>query len=396
MTSDLPSTEPLEGYDPEARAEAVAEEAALRLLNERLDRDARLQETHRALVIAELEGLKARDEAKSQMKKEQRASLGIDETFYDLDGFLAALPDPVPVWGDGPEILWASGEAMIIVADPGVGKTTAAVQVVRGLLGLDQRVLGYTVQPAQRVLYMAADRPRQIGNFFELAFPDPRERAVIKGRLVIRKGPPVDDMLDQMQLLQLARDAGASHVILDSLKDFVADIADGPTAAAWNTAIQTAVSAGVEVLMLHHSVKNWNGTLDGMYGSRWLSAGVGTVLSMRYTDQETLEGEVTAKLIKQSMNLVELRLLRNETTRLFDPVLTQDEADKLAIRAAVRTEARSKTSISRVTKMNKGGRLVRLLEELVKDGIVIETPAADETRTLYREAALFDIGQSDH
>ena len=67
------------------------------------------------------------------------------------------LDDPCeldPVWGAGDEVLWASGEPLLIVGPTGVGKTTLAVQVVAARLGIVGEVLGWPVKPTDKpVLY---------------------------------------------------------------------------------------------------------------------------------------------------------------------------------------------------------------------------------------------------
>src|SRR4051812_37882823 len=61
--------------------------------------------------------------------------------------FILDAPDTVPaLWGTDDDVLWARGEALMLVGGPGVGKTTIAGQLVRGRLGLADDLLGYPVR----------------------------------------------------------------------------------------------------------------------------------------------------------------------------------------------------------------------------------------------------------
>jgi replicative DNA helicase len=138
------------------------------------------------------------------------------------------------------------------------------------------------VEPKDRVLYLASDRPRQILRSLR-RHVGPEHRAQLKDRLVIWKGPPpVDLAQDPERLLLMAQEAGATVVVLDSLKDMATGITEDKVGAGLNRAIQLAVAAGIEVLALHHQRKGQNGekpkTLEDVYGSTWLTAGMGSVV----------------------------------------------------------------------------------------------------------------------
>src|SRR5690606_17135093 len=66
--------------------------------------------------------------------------------------FLEVPETPAAVWGHGGDVLWAEGEALLIAAPQGVGKTTLAHQLIRARLGLQESVLGLPVTPGRRVL----------------------------------------------------------------------------------------------------------------------------------------------------------------------------------------------------------------------------------------------------
>lgn len=199
--------------------------------------------------------------------------------------FLFDVPDEVvPIWGFGDEVLWADGEPTVIVGPPGVGKTTLVGQLMFARMGLLTSVLDWSVAEGRRVLYLASDRPRQAQRALRrLARPEWRQ--ALDERLVVWPGPPPTDVADRPEiLLELAREADADTVVVDSLKDMTADLSDGPTASLLNRAMQLIVADDRQVVALHHLRKSADGrkprSLDEVYGSTWLTAGAGSVLLM--------------------------------------------------------------------------------------------------------------------
>lgn len=209
------------------------------------------------------------------------------DVFTRGGGFVLDIPDnPPAVWGDGDSVIWAEGEACMIAAPQGVGKSTVALQVVRARLGLADKVLGYSVRPTQsRVLYLAMDRPAQLRRAAGRIFSED-DRKLLDERLAIWPGPPPYDMAQRRDILALmAKRAGADTVIVDSLKDAAIGLSEDAVGAGYNRARQQALSEGVQVLELHHTRKaGSNGgepnTLSDVFGSTWLTSGAGSVVSL--------------------------------------------------------------------------------------------------------------------
>lgn len=194
-------------------------------------------------------------------------------------------PAQVPaLWGDGDEVLWAEGEPLLITGPTGVGKTTLGTQLVAGRMGLIPSVLDYPVRPGRRVLVLAMDRPRQIQRAMARLLRG-HPGGVLDERLVVLPGPPPVDVARRPGvLLWLAQQFDADTVVLDSLKDAAIKLSDEETGQGLSRAMNMCVANGIDVLAYHHQTKrsgNAQGkpnTLADVYGSGWITAGVGSVL----------------------------------------------------------------------------------------------------------------------
>lgn len=227
--------------------------------------------------------------------------------FVQGGAFILDAPSAPPaIWGEGGDVLWAEGEALMIAAPQGVGKTTLAFQVVRARLGLQDSVLGLPVVQGKRVLYLAMDRPSQAQRAAYRLFGQD-DRGFLDENLLFWKGPPPFDMAKRTDILAVMCDkAGADTVVVDSLKDAAIGLSDDAVGAAYNRARQKALAAGVQVLELHHNRKaGTNGgepnTLSDVYGSVWIPSGTGSVISLF---GEAGDPVVSFRHLKQPMNEV--------------------------------------------------------------------------------------------
>lgn len=190
------------------------------------------------------------------------------------------------VWGDGSRSLWAKGEPFIICGPDGVGKTTLAQQLILHLTGtLGGEFLGFPVESSGKVLYLACDRPTQaLRSLRRMVTED--DRSQLDESLVIWRGPlPFDLGKNPMGLVALANYYGATKVIVDSLKDVAADLSKEEAGLGLNSAFQNCVATGIDVCGLHHQRKQQSGAgkpnhLSDVYGSRWITAGAGSVVML--------------------------------------------------------------------------------------------------------------------
>jgi replicative DNA helicase len=204
--------------------------------------------------------------------------------------------DVAPRWGDrGGQIVWARGEPFLIVGPTGVGKTTVAAQLLGALLGITDNVLGLRVEPCERPLYFALDRPKQIQRAMRRSFGEQHRDALQHRQPAVWRGPLPADVGKHPELLcEIATEAKADVVLLDSLKDLTAKVSDDEHGSNINHALQMLVAEDIDVLALHHQRKGQNGarpkTLEDVYGSTWITAGAGSVV--------LLWGEAGSELIE--------------------------------------------------------------------------------------------------
>lgn len=191
------------------------------------------------------------------------------------------------IWGRDGEVLQAHGEGLMIVAPEGCGKTTLGQQLMLARAGiLPADLLGLPVEPAQGLqLYIAADRPKQAAKSMRRMITDADE-AMLREGIIVHRGPlPFDATIDQKSLREFVVAHQATDVYIDSLKDIALELSTDKIGGAVNLAFQELIAAGIELVVLHHQRKPQPGAsapkkIADVYGSRWLTAGMGSVICL--------------------------------------------------------------------------------------------------------------------
>jgi len=202
----------------------------------------------------------------------------------DGASFILDAPSEVPaVWGRGSEALWAKGESLYLTGPPGVGKSTVAQQLVAARLGLTDQCLGFHVERDDLpVLYLALDRPPQIRRSMARMFTE-EHRQVLAEKLVIHQGAFMYHPEHPQRLAEQV--AGFGTLIIDSLKDLATPLTSDEVAASVTKAIGRVLEGGCEVVVIHHHRKANSdnkkpANLADVYGSAWLTAGAGSVVTL--------------------------------------------------------------------------------------------------------------------
>ncbi|MFF4443382.1 DnaB-like helicase N-terminal domain-containing protein [Streptomyces sp. NPDC001502] len=291
--------------------------------------------------------------------------------------------DTDPLWGTREQTAWASGESLMLVGAPGVGKTTLAHQVVFARLGLADSVLGMPVAPGKRVLYLALDRYKQIARALARRI-QPEHEARLRDGLAVWQGPlPATLDKEPDLLLDLAKAHGADTIVIDSLKDAVSTLVDDALGVAYNNARQRAMRDGVEVIELHHQRKAGEGTpraqkptLDRVYGSTHIVSGAGSVL---YVGGEAGDLAVTLHHLKTPTGEIgPLQVIHDHErgTSMVDPALDPVEIlrgrpDGLTVRELARIESGENNPDRAATEKAR-----RTLDRMVKTGLAVKAEGA--------------------
>ncbi len=223
-------------------------------------------------------------------------------------GDVFVLDEPTEVTavvGSGEQVLWAAGEGCMLNGQQGVGKTTVAQQIVLHGIGVRTGPLfGLPVATfAGPVVYLAMDRPRQAARSFRRMVSD-EDRNLLRDRLVVWKGPlPTNPTKSPAVLADFVQEIcpTAAVLVVDSVKDLAPGISADEVGAALNMAWQEVVARDIELLVLHHERKASQGSarahsIDDVYGSVWLTAGMGSVLVL---EGEPGDPSVTLRHLKQ-------------------------------------------------------------------------------------------------
>ncbi len=346
------------------------------------------------VVLAEMVRLHDHKLARDLAAEVELPSAEVASRLVDGGAFILDIPDDLPaIWGKGNAVVWAEGESLMLSGPPGVGKTTLAGQVVRARL-IGGCVLGMPVTQTQsRVLYLAMDRPKQIARALRRTLADV-DRDILDERFVPWEGPPPKDFAKHPEaLLELARQLYADTVVVDSLKDAAIGLTEDEVGAGYNRARQHCLASGVEVLELHHPVKNSAGSgkaptdLADVYGSAWLTAGAGSVVGLHGAAGDLV---VQWRHLKQPAEEVGPFQVAHDhiagTSSILDSVdllaVARAQTDGLtAKQAAVLVFTTDKPTASQVQKAR------RRLDAMVTSGLLVRRDGDDATQRATRWVA---------
>lgn len=289
--------------------------------------------------------------------------------------------DDIRVWGEDTQIGWASGEGLMLVGPDGVGKTTLGQQLALARCGLRDQVLGMPVtSTGQRVLYIAADRPRQAARSMRRMVGD-LDRQLLEERMTVWRGPlPAMLNEDRTLLARLAKQFDVQTIVVDSLKDVAVDIATDEAGGRIASAFQHLIANGVEVLALHHPRKpgvdqhRKPKELGDVYGSRLIFGAFGSVIMLWGDPGDAI---VELRHLKQPVDEIGPWNIRHDHqagrttvetgTDLVQLVLNTSTAGLTAAAAAglvYEKEAPTKNEVertrSKLDRLCKNGRLVKM------------------------------------
>lgn len=332
-----------EAVTPEELREEIATAAAE-------NPDAEAERIAKVEMLAE--EIEVREAARSLVAQRKAADLAArDKRVRVMSGDVFALdiPEEVPtIIGRADKVLAMQDEATLFVGGDGVGKSSLVQQVVLARVGLRDDFLGYPVVPAEgRILYLAMDRPGQIRRSFA-RMVGPSDRNMLAERLVFWSGPlPIDPLGAPQNLADWIRDQfgdDISDVVADSYKDLAPGLAEDKPGAQLNLAMQEVLSRGMQWWGIHHqrkpaSDRTHDYNLSDVYGSRWLTAGAGSVFMVLGDAGDTT---VELRHVKQPLGVVGPLLVKHDhargsSERATEAVsvagaLMESEGDKFTVR----------------------------------------------------------------
>ncbi|MGN7187255.1 AAA family ATPase [Microbacterium enclense] len=301
---------------PEQLREEIAD-AAAENPNAEDERSAKVE-----MIAAEIEDREAARALVAQRRAEAQAARDKRIRVMTGDTFALDIPTEVPTLiGRGDQVLAMQDEATLFVGGDGVGKSSLVQLVVLARIGLRPDFLGYPTVPAEgRVLYLAMDRPGQIRRSFARMVSE-ADRATLSERLVFWQGPlPIDPLGSPQNLADWIRDefgGDVSDVVADSYKDLAPGLAEDKPGAQLNLAMQEVLARGMQWFGIHHQRKpaadrSHDYNLADVYGSRWLTAGAGSVFMVL---GEAGDSTVELRHVKQPLSVVGPLLIQHDHQR---------------------------------------------------------------------------------
>lgn len=310
------------------------------------------------------------------------------------DWILDAPVETPAVWGGASgTVAWSKGEGLMLVGPEGVGKSTLAQQLVLARIGLRRRLFGMRVEKDPRpVLYIAADRPRQVQRSFA-RMVGPENRQLLNDRLQVWNGPLPFDVASEPHRLSVFCD-GFGTVFADSLKDIALDLTKDETGSRVNNAFQELIANEIELCVLHHQRKGSREgakpkKLEDVYGSRWLTAGMGSVLLV-WGEPGDLVVDLT-HLKQPSEEVGPLQLLHDHkrgNTELHEQINLLDLARVTGSEGLLVYEAAKAMFRTEQPDRNEVEKARRRMERLVDEGLM----RRDDSQAP-KAARYFQIGQ---
>lgn len=256
---------------------------------------------------------RADEEAKQIVAAEKYARLsrpGAQRHAVPAGDAIWSQPAVIPArWGCGDHVLMSRGEGAMLSGPQGAGKSTIAQQLVLHMIGvLEGDFLGFPVTPVVgKVMYLAMDRPQQALRSMRRMVTE-SQVATLNDRMLIWQGPPpIDPLSSPSAFADWVQDEcpGVEFVVIDSTKDLAAGLSKDEVAAALNSSWQEIIARDVDLLLLHHPVKSPGSgdvtDLNAVYGSTWLTAGLGSVFTI---SGEAGDQSVTLTHVKQPAEVV--------------------------------------------------------------------------------------------
>lgn len=294
------------------------------------------------------------------------------------DVFVFGTDDDVPaIFGSGGDVLWPAGEGLMLAGGVGAGKSTVLQQIIFHGIGVRSGpFLGFPVSlPDGVVGYVAADRPAQIRRSMR-RMVDPSHADILAERLDVWRGPLPFDLAKAPvgALADFVEARGWIVLALDSLKDVASNTSDDEAGLAINRQFQELLARGMELVVNHHDRKGDGSrrskSLDDIYGSRWLTAGFGSVV---YIEGSAGSDEVEMHHFKPPVNKVGPYTLRHDhqagTTAIDGmPVIRkvrapgQGPTDALAIVVSLGSATTHEIATALAVSPQMAGRYLRDLE----------------------------------
>ena len=345
----------------------------------------------------------------------QRARAG-DVTHEVLDGETFIFKEILEIesfWGRGTEVLWPRDEGLMIAGPQGIGKTTIIQNLLLRRVGIgDGPLYGYEIDTDDDedglYLYLAMDRPAQARRSIRRMVADnPVDRGIVQKRLRFWAGPlPLNPAkgTDPDALLRWATAYCGGRVpaaiFCDSYKDLAVGLSKDDVGASLNLMVQAVIAGGAQWVGAHHHRKGDGQRapklLDDVYGSTWLTSGLGSVL-LAWGEPGDAAIEVT-QLKEPSDKINPLRLVHDPVSGwlTIDGEENVDPVDVIRRHGAAGISA-SDLALELYGRRNPADRhrAKRVLDRMVEGRVVSEVPGGPRSSGSGRPALWYRLTEFD-